>query len=534
MAITTGHEFGRYSIEKALGSGGMGSVFLARDTTLRRPVALKTTMDGATAGTKTLERFYREARAAAGFRHPNLCKVHDVGEIDGVHYLTMEYIEGRPLSDLLRPGDPSPTIETALAIARGAAAGLAEAHRFGVIHRDMKPSNIMIEADGNPVIVDFGLARSDMEGESSLTESGVFLGTRTYASPEQWGEDPAMVGPESDIYSLGVILYQMLCGQLPFSGPTMSALMNRVLSATPDPPSARRTGLDHRLDAICLRAIAKSPADRFPSMSAFAQGLESALGDIRKFAGAQAEDPSRAQQSATIEWQSPRPSSRAQISPGYAPTDAAGPSTIAATVCEGSQARVPPSKRPLAEFDTFAPYAPPRSAGRGRLWPVLAAAACLALLAMGAWFALASRKRHDTSDPPSTDAGIANPEFPKAGNDAGIRGIPRTSGDGKSVADAQYVSSAEDDGRTRPKAPPTLVPPCDAKVTTKRDMILDVVRLSAFDDSKRAEPVRAGQKVQLIEISADGRSYLAQDTAGTELGWIPKQYLVPATSPDEP
>ena len=172
----------------------------------------------------------------------------------------MEYIEGRQLLDLLRPGEALPAVEMATAIAHGAAVGLAEAHRLGVIHRDLKPANIMIDRGGVTVIVDFGLARGELGGEPDLTEVGTFLGTRPYASPEQWSGDPSRIGPASDIYSMGVVLYQMLSGRLPFVGPTPDVLMHQVLTATPDPPSVSRPGLDPRLDEICLRAIARPPA----------------------------------------------------------------------------------------------------------------------------------------------------------------------------------------------------------------------------------------------------------------------------------
>ena len=272
MSIKPGQRFGRYRIEKALGSGGMGSVFLAHDSKLDRRVALKTTLEGRNAGDKTLERFYREARAAANFRHPNLCKVYDVGEIEGIHYLTMEYIEGRPLLDLLQPGEALPAVETATAIGYGAAVGLAEAHRLGVIHRDLKPANIMIDREGVPVIVDFGMARGDFGGEPALTEAGTFLGTRSYASPEQWAGDPSRIGPASDIYSMARPLSDVVR-----PAPVRRPDPERTHASGADGPPGPSLGGTSRTRSTAGRDLPagdrKAPDDRFGSMTEFAESL---------------------------------------------------------------------------------------------------------------------------------------------------------------------------------------------------------------------------------------------------------------------
>lgn len=501
MAIAHGHKFGRYLIEKTLGSGGMGSVYLARDTSLRRSVALKTLGSGTSPTEIALERFHREARVAAEFRHPNLCKVIDVGEIDGVHYLTMELIAGRSLADMLQPGVALPPVSSSVAIAQGVASGLAEAHRFGVIHRDLKPSNIIIEANGNPVIVDFGLARGDVEGESSLTETGVFLGTRNYASPEQWQEDPALIGPPSDIYSLGVILYQMLCGKLPFSGPTLARLMHCVLSAQPDPPSVSRPGLNARLDEICLQALAKSPADRFSSMNEFASAL-------RAFADHAGPEPGSAevgagnQDDSTGEWP-----------PSGSP--------VAATMAESSRFEKSAVKQPLTDLETFSPHHPRRSIGGARLRSALVIVACLTLLVVGVRLVRSPRQVQE----PSLEPDVASHRLDASQTSVDIRVQGTAAG---TTADASRGSTAP------AKTSSTLVPPCDAMLTTKGDSILDVVRTSAFDHSARAEPVRAGQRVHLVQTSADRQTYLALDMAGKELGWIPTKYLVPAATPNQP
>jgi serine/threonine protein kinase len=268
-------QLGRYRIVKKLGQGGMGAVYLAHDTQLDRPVALKVPHFGPDAGTQVLERFYREARAAATIHHPNLCPVYDVGESLGIHYLTMAYIEGKPLSDYIQPGKVLPQRQVA-AVVRRLALALHEAHSRGIIHRDLKPSNIMINHRHEPVIMDFGLARRSNKEDARLTRSGALVGTPAYMSPEQMSAASEVPGPGCDIYSLGVILYEMLTGQLPFEG-TAALIVAQVLTQEPPPPSLRRSGLDPQLEAVCLKAMAKKVAQRYPSMEAMATALGSYL-----------------------------------------------------------------------------------------------------------------------------------------------------------------------------------------------------------------------------------------------------------------
>jgi serine/threonine protein kinase len=262
-------DFGRYRLDKQVGRGGMGAVYLAYDTLLRRPVAVKIPLASGPLAEAVRARFLREARAAASLAHPNICPVHDVGEVDGVPYLTLAFIAGEPLSRRLDPARPFDPREAA-ALVRKVALALAEAHQKGVIHRDLKPSNIMIDDHGEPVVMDFGLARC--ADATPLTQQGEVLGTLAYMPPEQISGDLAAVGPASDVYSLGVVLYQLLTGAVPFAG-DMLALLGQVTLDEPRPPSALRPGLDPRLEAACLRALAKRPADRWPTMAAFADAL---------------------------------------------------------------------------------------------------------------------------------------------------------------------------------------------------------------------------------------------------------------------
>jgi serine/threonine protein kinase len=261
--------FGRYRIERLLGRGGMGSVYLAQDTLLGRPVALKVPVLEAPAAAAVRARFFREAQAAAALMHPNICPIHDVGEIDGVPYLTMAYLDGEPLSRRLARGPLA--VADALNLVHTLAGALAYAHARGVIHRDLKPGNVMIDGRGQPVLMDFGLARRADHG-AQLTQQGEVLGTPAYMPPEQVLGDVAAMGPASDVYSLGVLLYELLSGTTPFKGDLL-ALVAQIPLDEPPPPSTHRSGLDPRLDAVCLKALAKDPANRWPSMTAFANAL---------------------------------------------------------------------------------------------------------------------------------------------------------------------------------------------------------------------------------------------------------------------
>ncbi|HKB35410.1 MAG TPA: bifunctional serine/threonine-protein kinase/formylglycine-generating enzyme family protein [Gemmataceae bacterium] len=268
--VSLPEQFGRYRIIRKLGGGGMGTVYLAQDTELGRKVALKVphfTADD----TVAIERFKREARIAAGIEHPNLCPVYDVGNVSGTHYLTMPYIEGRQLSRWLKEEtvwEP----ETAAELVRKLALALGVMHERGVMHRDLKPSNVLVQASGEPILVDFGLARSFDGKSQTLTETGERLGTPAYMSPEQVLGDAKKIGPPTDIYSLGMILFELVTGKLPFTGPPM-AMYGQILHAKLPPPSSFRPGLDGQIDAICLKALAKLAEERFSSMSAFAEAL---------------------------------------------------------------------------------------------------------------------------------------------------------------------------------------------------------------------------------------------------------------------
>jgi formylglycine-generating enzyme required for sulfatase activity len=205
-------------------------------------------------------------------RHPHICPVYDVGDIGGKHYITMAYIEGRLLSEFVAPAVPQTEQQILIAVGKIAQA-LQQAHNHGIVHRDLKPANIMVDRQGEPVIMDFGLAQQIRPGdELRLTQTGMILGSPAYMSPEQVEGDPTKVGPAADQYGLGVILYELLTGQVPFVG-SLASVMGQIVSKEPTPPSRYRPGLDPRIDAVCLKMLAKNPADRFPSLSAVADEL---------------------------------------------------------------------------------------------------------------------------------------------------------------------------------------------------------------------------------------------------------------------
>ena len=287
-AETPPSEFGRYRVERCLGEGGMGSVYLAHDLQLDRKVALKTPKFSRMSRETLIERFYREARSAATLRHANLCPIYDVGEIDGTHYISMAYIEGRPLSDYLVSGKRS-SVNSAVRIVRKVALALHEAHRHGVVHRDLKPANIMIDGHNEPIVMDFGLARQiglvdekteacpddgDTGNRDSLTRVGTIVGSPGYMSPEQFLGRHGTIGPETDVYSLGVVLFELLTGKLPITTDGgIEKLARAVLEGTPPDVTSVRPELSQRLSDICRRAMARHPEDRFQSMKEFSSAL---------------------------------------------------------------------------------------------------------------------------------------------------------------------------------------------------------------------------------------------------------------------
>jgi tetratricopeptide (TPR) repeat protein/tRNA A-37 threonylcarbamoyl transferase component Bud32 len=259
-----------YEVEAVLGLGGMGVVFRARHLKLNRVVAMKMALAGAYAGSRERERFQREAEAVAVLRHPNVVQVHDVGDSDGRPYFTMEYVEGGSLAQKLA-GIPLPAREAAtlLAVLAGA---VHAAHQSGIVHRDLKPANVLLTADGVPKITDFGLARR-VGGEAGLTRTGTAMGTPSYMAPEQARGKPDAVGPATDIYSLGAILYELLAGRPPFRAETGAETVYQMLSQDAVPPSRLNGKVPRDLETICLKCLHKEPQLRYATAAALADDL---------------------------------------------------------------------------------------------------------------------------------------------------------------------------------------------------------------------------------------------------------------------
>lgn len=274
--LNNGSVFGKYRVAKLLGEGAMGAVYLATDTQLDRSVALKIPKLVGSDPAAVHDRFLREAKAVATIQHPNICPIYEYGDIAGQTYLAMAFIKGAPLTRYLRSGKPIPQRQACLLV-RKLALALQEAHTSGVIHRDLKPANIMIDRRKEPIVMDFGLARRDRHDDTRLTQTGAFIGTPAYTSPEQIRNEPGTVGPKTDIYALAVILYELLTGVLPFEGTTMASVLGQILADDPQSPRSRNPDVSETVNAICMRAMAKNPDDRFESMAAFAGSLTNAL-----------------------------------------------------------------------------------------------------------------------------------------------------------------------------------------------------------------------------------------------------------------
>jgi beta-lactam-binding protein with PASTA domain/predicted Ser/Thr protein kinase len=248
---------GRYRIIRKLGAGGMANVYLAEDQELGRRVAIKILDDRHAADDSFIERFRREAKNAAGLSHPNIVSIYDRGEAEGTYYIAMEYLSGRSLKELMVSRGPTP-IGIAIDYTRQMLAALGFAHRNGIVHRDIKPHNVVVDADGRLKVTDFGIARS---GASQMTEAGSIIGTAQYLSPEQARGAP--VDQRSDVYSVGIVLYEMLTGKVPFTGDTPLEIAMKHLSEVPVSPSELRDDVPEDLDLIALRALAKDPEDRY-------------------------------------------------------------------------------------------------------------------------------------------------------------------------------------------------------------------------------------------------------------------------------
>ena len=259
---------GRYRLERKLGGGGMADVWLAEDQELGRKVAIKILHDRYANDTQFVERFRREATHAAGLSHPNVVSIFDRGEVEGSYFIVMEYVEGRTLKELIVTRGPCP-VPVAISYVRQVLAALRYAHRNGIVHRDIKPHNVLVDHEGRVKVADFGIARA---GSSQMTEAGSIIGTAQYLSPEQARGAP--VDESSDLYSTGIVLFELVTGKVPFTGETPVEIAMKHLSQVPPAPSSIRPEVPHDLDLVVLRALAKEPADRYRSAKEMDRDLE--------------------------------------------------------------------------------------------------------------------------------------------------------------------------------------------------------------------------------------------------------------------
>jgi eukaryotic-like serine/threonine-protein kinase len=343
---------GRYQVVRKLGAGGMANVYLAEDQELGRRVAIKILNDRHANDEQFVERFRREAKNAAALSHPNIVSIYDRGEAEGTYYIAMEYLDGRSLKELIVQRGPAP-VTVSVEYARQILSALRFAHRHGIVHRDIKPHNVLVDAEGRVKVTDFGIARA---GASQMTEAGSIVGTAQYLSPEQArGTD---VDQRSDLYSLGVVLYELLTGTLPFNGDTPVEIAMKHLSTVPELPSERRPEVPRDLDLIVMRALAKDPDDRYES-------AEEMDADLERFLRGAAVSP-LTEESATQVMRVP----------------AAGPfAATAATMISPPRrgAQLPPPPPPVY-YDLEEPI------HRRPVWPWIAALLFVAGAGIGGWF----------------------------------------------------------------------------------------------------------------------------------------------------
>jgi beta-lactam-binding protein with PASTA domain len=452
MSLQPGDLVGdRYELGRQLGAGGMARVFLAHDRLLDRQVAVKVLSDPYASDPQFVERFRREASAAAGLNHPNIVAVYDRGEADGSYYIVMEYMSGPDLKRVIRARAPLPPVE-AIDYAQQILAALGAAHRRDVIHRDVKPQNVLVAEDGHLKVTDFGIARAGADG--GITEAGSVIGTAQYLSPEQARGDE--VTAASDCYAVGIVLYEMLTGRVPFDGERAVTVAMKQINDPPTPPRALEGAIPIVLEDVVLRSLAKRPSERYRT----AEEMSLALGEAR----------------AAIE-----SGGTTRVLP------VSGPPTAQTRVTDPvtGQTRVgpPPPRQPPA----------PR---RRRRWPVIAGIlVLLAIVAAGAFALLSGDDGTPVTIPPV--AGRSAAEAEQTLRDAGLD-VTR-----QSVEDAQVpVGTAI---RTDPAA---------GEQVSEGDTVILVVSagpgqtavpdvVGEQEDAARAELARAEFKVKVTPEASD-------------------------------
>jgi serine/threonine-protein kinase len=363
---------GRYELRRLIARGGMAEVYLARDSSLDRPVAIKVLFPEFATDPAFVERFRREAQSAANLSHPNIAGVYDWGNEAGTYFIVMEYIEGRSLSDLMRtegPLEPHRAAEIAFDIA----GALGAAHARGVVHRDVKPGNVLINSHGVPKVVDFGIARALESPSEELTQAGSVMGTASYFSPEQ--AQGFAVDARSDLYSLGVVLYEMVTGRPPFTGDTPVAIAYKHVQEAPPRPSGLISGLPVGLEAVIGKLLAKHPDNRYRS-------ADDLRADLRRYLNG--ETPL-----ALLEQQGQRPADATTVVPAAAA--AAG----ATTVMPAMTAATPVAAAPATTVHRLDEQGP-EDEGRNKLFIAMVAVLLLALGGLVAWLLISANKKSAT------------------------------------------------------------------------------------------------------------------------------------------
>ncbi|HET7840316.1 MAG TPA: serine/threonine-protein kinase, partial [Terriglobia bacterium] len=274
MGIPT--KLGKYEIKGELGTGAMGVVYRAEDSRLGRPVALKVMSPNVASNPDLVKRFYREAQAAGQLHHPNIVVIHDIDEVEGVPFIAMEFLEGEDLDKIISAGKDIPVVKK-LDIIIQACKGLHHAHQRGIVHRDVKPGNIVLLNDGMVKIVDFGIAHL---GATSMTQTGMVLGTVMYMSPEQIGGQ--RVDARADIFSIGVILYELLAYRTPFSGPDVPSVLYKILNEPPDPLAEHVRNCPPQLETIIRKALEKDRTKRYQTAEDMAFDLQRVADSMRR------------------------------------------------------------------------------------------------------------------------------------------------------------------------------------------------------------------------------------------------------------
>jgi eukaryotic-like serine/threonine-protein kinase len=385
---------GRYRVLHKVGSGGMADVYCAEDTHLGRRIALKLLHQRFAQDHEFVERFRREASSAAGLQHPNVVGVYDRGEFDGTYYIAMEYCEGRSLKEVIRAEAPI-DVRRAIAITKQILLAARFAHRRNVIHRDLKPHNVIIDSEGNLKVTDFGIARA---GASDITQAGAIMGTAQYLSPEQAQGRP--VTEASDVYSIGVVLFELLTGQAPFDGESAVAIALKHVTEAPPPPRALVPEIPPDLEAVVLKALAKDSAERYPTAESFLRDLDAVEARLDQ-------GPVDTESTAVF---APIPAPVAALPPA-APAAVVLPSPVEAPAQE--QAALPPTP-PLP------PEPPPERPGRRR-WLVPVALLAVAVAGLAVFLVLRSPKQVSVPVVVGQTLDSARAELERAGLQADIR-----------------------------------------------------------------------------------------------------------------